>query len=140
MKKLRVLLLLLAIVLIFTGCDNSDSKYFKELSYSSLEEKINSKEKFFFVVTQDGCSHCEDFIPIVEEVLEEYKVTGYNYNLTKISKADTEKFDKLFDVDGTPTTIFVEDGNEVSLMQRINGSISKEKLIQKLKNNGYIKE
>ncbi len=139
MKKVKIILILFTFILIFTGCENGNDTYFKDLSYNSLEEKLNGNEKFFFVVTQDGCSHCEDFIPIVKEVLKEYKITGYNFNLTKLSKADTEKFDKKFEVDGTPTTIFVKDGQEVSLLQRINGEADEERIIQKLKNNDYIK-
>lgn len=139
MKKIVYVLLAFSFLMLFTGCDNNKEKYLKDLSYKELEEKVNNKEEFFFVVTRDGCSHCEEFIPVLEKILNDNKVVGYNYNLAKESDANNEKFDKLFNVDGTPTTIFVKDGKEVSIMQRINGNVSEDKVIQKLKNNGYIK-
>jgi predicted bacteriocin transport accessory protein len=138
MKKIVIILFSLSFLFLFTGCEKKET-YLKDLSFSELQNKINSKDEFFFVVTQDGCSHCENFLPIFEETLNEVKVTGYNFNLTKLSDEENKKFDELFKVDGTPTTIFVKDGSEVSLLQRINGEASKDKVIQKLKNNGYVK-
>lgn len=139
MKYIKALLLLFSFCLLFTGCDKAKESYLKNISYKELSEKMENKEEFFFVVTQDGCSHCEDFIPVLEEVLNENKVTGYNLNMSKLSESEKDKLDELFDVDGTPTTIFIKDGKEISILQRINGDVSSEKLIQKLKNNGYIK-
>ena len=137
MKYLKYLFVICCLFLFFTGCEKNDS-YLKELSYKELNDKIEAKEKFFFMITQDGCSHCENFIPVVEKVLNDKKVVGYNFNLSNLSDSDRDEFDKLFDVDGTPTTIFIENGTEVSLLQRINGEATEDKLIQKLKNNGYL--
>lgn len=138
MKKIKVLVLLLFSILLLSGCSNSSS-YLKDLSFSELKDKLEAKEEFFFVVTQDGCSHCEAFIPVLTKTLEKYKITGYNLNLSKLSTEDNKKFDELFKTEGTPTTIFVKDGNEISLLQRIYGEASEDQIVQKLKNNNYIK-
>lgn len=139
MKKIIFVLLAFSFLTLLTGCENKKDSYLKDLSYKELEEKVNNKEEFFFVVTRDGCSHCEEFVPVLEKILNDNKIVGYNYNLAKQSDEENGKFDELFAVDGTPTTIFVKDGQEVSIMQRINGNVSEDKVIQKLKNNGYIK-
>ena len=115
-------------------------KKLKSISYSSFKEKLKNKETFFLVVTRDGCQYCEKFVPTVEEVLSEYEVTGYNLNYTDLSDSDKELFDPEYNVDSTPTTIFIRDGEEISILQRIEGNVSKEKLVAKLKSNGYINE
>ena len=145
MKFAKYIILLFTFCILLTGCNKNDS-YLKDLSFKELNNKLNNKEEFFFVVTQDGCSHCENFIPILEETLNKNKVIGYNLNMTKLSDKEKEEFDKVFveilppdESFGTPTTIFIKDGKESSIMQRIEGEASEEKIEQKLKNNGYIK-
>lgn len=137
MKNIKKLFLLLLIVFICSACGSSK---LKSISYSSFKEKLKNKESFFLVVTRDGCQYCEKFVPTVEEVLSEYEVTGYNLNYTDLSDSDKELFDPEYNVDSTPTTIFIRDGEEISILQRIEGNVSKEKLVAKLKSNGYINE
>ena len=137
MKKIKVLILLLFSVLLLSGCSNDS--YLKDLSFSELKNKIEAKEEFFFVVTQDGCSHCEAYVPVLTKTLNKYKITGYNLNLSKLSESDNKEFEELFKTEGTPTTIFVKDGNEISILQRIYGEATEDQIVQKLKNNNYIK-
>ena len=56
------------------------------------------------------------------------------------SEEDYEKFKTEFSFDGsTPTTIFFNDGEEKTTATRIEGNVSTEKVINKLKKNGFIK-
>lgn len=137
MKKFTFVFLLLVFISFISGCSNKS--YLKELSYNELNNKLNSKESFFFVLVQDGCSHCASFTPKLETVLKEYDITGYKVNLSKLKESERKKLNEIISFDGTPTTIFIKDGIEESIMQRINGNQPKEKIINKLKNNGYIK-
>ena len=139
MKKLIIIVLAVTCLFTVTGCTNKSDSYLKELSYEELNKKLSNKETFFFVVTQDGCSHCENFIPVIEKVLNDKKVVGYNLNTSKFSEEQNKEFDEKYGVTGTPTTIFIKDGEEVSLLQRINGEADSDKVIRKLQNNGYIK-
>ncbi len=136
MKQIKSLLLAIAILFIFTGC-NKDSNL-KEISYSKLNTMIENKETFFFVVEKDGCHYCEEYVPKLEEVLSENNVVGYVINISDLSEEDYEKFDKEYNVGGTPTTIFMVNGKE-SKMQRYEGNVSEDKIISKLKSNNYIK-
>ena len=138
MKYLKIIVLAIAFLVLLTGCETKDN-YLKNISLKELNEKMDNKEEFFFVVTQDGCSHCEEFLPVLKEVLNENKIVGYDFNLTRLSDSDKDSFYEMFDIEGTPTTIFIKDGKELSIMQRIVGGLDKDKLIQKFKNNGYIK-
>ncbi len=137
MKKIKFIVLSLLLLLTFTGCGKSNVK---DLSYSKLKDMISDEETFFFVVVRDGCSFCEKFVPILEEVTDEYEITGYKLNIAKMSEDEYNEFDSIYNVDGTPTTIFIEKGKETSLLQRIDGYVGKEKLISKLENTGYIKK
>ena len=137
MKKIKLIVLSLLLLITFTGCGKSNVK---DLSYSKFKDKIKNEDTFFFVVVRDGCSYCEKFLPILEEVTNEYDITGYKINIAKMSEEEYKEFDSIYDVDGTPTTIFIENGKETSLLQRIDGYVGKEKLISKLENTGYIKK
>ena len=139
MKKLFVCILAITCLFMVTGCTNKSDSYLKDLSYEELNKKLSDKETFFFVVTQDGCSHCENFLPVLENVLNDKKVIGYNLNTSKLSEEQNKEFDEKYNVTGTPTTIFIKDGEEVSLLHRINGEADSDKVIRKLQNNGYIK-
>lgn len=137
MKKIKYLLLVLLVGVIFTGCGKNN---LKTISFNELNKKLENGESFFFEVVQDGCSHCANFTPKLKEVLNEYDVIGYQLNLTDLTEENYKIFNSMFDVDGTPTTIFIVNGKEVSLLQRIDGDVSKEKIISKLKTNKYINE
>ena len=136
MKKIRNVLLLVLLIFLCSSCGKSN---FKELSYSELNKKMENNETFFFVVIKDGCQHCEAFIPKVEEVLKEYDIVGYKLNYSNLSEKDDEEFFEKFGISATPTTVFIKDGKEISILQRIEGNVSKEKLIDKLKKNDFIK-
>ncbi len=138
MKYLKIIVLAIAFLFLLTGCETKEN-YLKNINFKELNEKLDNKEEFFFVVTQDGCSHCEEFLPVLKELLNENKIIGYDFNLTRLSESDKDSFYEMFDIEGTPTTIFIKDGKELSIMQRIVGGLDKDKLIQKFKNNGYIK-
>ncbi len=138
MKKIKNIVLVILLLLLFTGCSSSSN--FKDISYSKFKNMLDNKETFFFVVVKDGCSYCDAYKPKVEEVLKEYNITGYKLNFSEMNEDEYNEFNSNFDVDGTPTTIFITDGVETSVLQRIDGNVSKEKLISKLEINNFIKK
>ncbi len=137
MTKFKFIILPILLLIIFTGCGKSN---IKDISYSKFNDMIKDEESFFFVVIRDGCSHCEAFVPKLDEILKENDITGYTLNLAKMSQKELDEFYSKYDVEGTPTTIFIEKGKEASLLQRIDGNVSKEKIISKLETTGYIKK
>jgi predicted bacteriocin transport accessory protein len=137
MKKFKYILAIFVIAILFTGCSSKGS--LTSISYSSLKDKLNNKETFFFVVVRQGCQYCEKFLPTVEDVVKEYDLKGYSLDLSTFSQDELDEFDKDYNVSGTPTTIFIIDGEEGSVLQRLVGNQSAEKLIQKLKANNFIK-
>lgn len=139
MKKFRIITLMLFLTFIFVGCGKENGNYLKDLTYSDFHKKVENAETFFVVLVQDGCPHCEEFAPKLEEILTEYEVVGYKLNVSTLTEEEYNAFSLKFGDNGTPTTIFLTEGKEISKMQRISGNASKSKVISKLKGNGYIK-
>lgn len=116
---------------------NNDTKVIT-VSFSELESKINNKDDFVLVISQDGCSHCKNYSPIIDRVSSKYDIEIYNLNLTKLISEDAKKLNNIANINATPTTIFFKNGEEVSTLNRINGEASEKKLVEKLKKLGYI--
>lgn len=139
MKKFKILSFFLILILIFTGC-SLKKEFLIEISYKELIQKIENQETFFFTAMQDGCSHCEEFLPKFEEILKENEIKGYKLNFTKLTDEEEKEFGSKFGSSiGTPTTIFITEGKEETQLTRIVGNQSKTKVIEKLKSMKYIK-
>ena len=137
---LIVILVILVCTLLFILGKKSDYKSVVNIDLASFKEKVANKEKFVLVVTQTGCSHCIAYLPVLEEVGEEYKLTFYDINMTDLSDEEKTEFNKLVRISGTPTTFFYTDGEEQSTTTRLVGEKTKEKIISRLKSEGYINE
>ncbi len=136
MKKGRLkTILILGIILLITGCQTN----LEQITYHELMNKINKKDTFIIEITQNNCSHCEEFSPRLKTILETNKIKAYNLNLSNISEDDYNKLAKDYNVSGTPTTMFFKEGKEL-INNRINGSISDKKIINILKRLNYIKK
>ena len=134
------ILIILVCVLLFIIGKKSDFKSIEDIDLATLKTKIDNKEKFVLVVTQTGCSHCTSYLPVLEEVGEEYKLTFYDINMTNLSDDEKTEFNKLVRISGTPTTIFYTNGEEESTTARLVGEKTKDKIINRLKSEGYINE
>lgn len=146
-KKKNIILGVLICILIILICTllyiigkKSDFKSIEDINLPTLKAKIDNKEKFVLVITQTGCSHCMAYLPILEEIGEDYKLTFYDLNMTNLSDEEKVEFNKLVRISGTPTTIFYTDGEEQSTTTRLVGEKTKDKIINRLKSEGYINE
>lgn len=136
MKKTIKIFILVLISVILVGCGNTS---ITEITYKDLEKKLENQESFILEIIQDGCSNCESFSPKFDKVLQKYELTAVSINRAKLSDIDSTKLDNLYNITGTPTVIFIENGEEPSILRRIIGDVSQDKIISKLKNAGYIK-
>lgn len=146
-KKKNIILGVLICILIILICTllyiigkKSDFKSIEDINLTTLKTKIDNKEKFVLVITQTGCSHCMAYLPILEEIGKDYKLTFYDLNMTNLSDEEKVEFNKLVRISGTPTTIFYTDGEEQSTTTRLVGEKTKDKIINRLKSEGYINE
>lgn len=117
-----------------------EDSYLIELTYKELEEKINKKESFVLVFTQSQCAHCHEYKPILKRTLAKKKFYAYEVVLDNLSKQEKAKLNDIANVSGTPTTVFIIDGEEVNSSSRLVGIQQEDKIVNRLKYYGYIKE
>lgn len=139
MKKiLKGLVIVFIFVLFAVGC-SSNSKHIVEISLDDLKEKIANKETFALYVGNENCSHCVSYKPTLESVLDEYNITIYHLDNSKLNDKEKAEFKTYVNISGTPTVAFIADGEEETTLNRIVGEASKENTIERFKTNGYIK-
>ena len=133
-----IILLVILVVLVF-----SNTKAFKyglfELKCDEVIEKINNKESFVLVVSQTTCTHCISYKPVLESVAKKYKIKAYYVDVNLFSKEEDNEFKKYVSYSDTPSTLFIKDGEESTRANRIVGEANEEKIVSKLKQNGFIK-
>lgn len=129
-----------AIWFIGKGFNKTEYPYIHELTFNELESKLNSQDSFVLIITQTGCSHCEAYLPVVQNVSNKYKVDFYVLNRTNISDEERTKLKNIANISGTPTTLFYTSGEEKSALNRLVGQATEYRLVEKLTSEGYIHE
>lgn len=137
MRKLIKFSILMVILLFITGCGKD---YMKEISYKEYKELLDSKETFILEIMRTDCSACISFKPKITNVANDYKVEVKFINTDHITEDEKNTLFSETGVTGTPTVIFYKNGVEETVSSRINGSVSKDRIISKFKTNGFIKE
>ena len=111
-----------------------------ELDVNQVKEKIDNKESFILCISATYCSHCKEYKPKLEDISKEYRMDIYYIDFDKYSDKEQELFRNYISFDGgTPVTLFIKNGEEETTVNRINGNVSKDKIISKFKSNGFIK-
>lgn len=145
MKKAKknVIILVIVCLIVLVGAVVADiilgKSYLNEIKYDKVMEKVEAKDSFVLLLSQTTCSHCMDFKPKLARVAKNYKVNIYYLETNLLSEDESKKLKEHFNYSGTPTTVFVINGEEKTAANRINGDVSEEKIISKLKSNGFIK-
>lgn len=107
------------------------------ITVNELEMKIQNKDTFILVVSQTGCSHCQQYLPELDTALQELGLNAYVLNLTNVEETESATLNKYINFSGTPTTIFFTDGTETTTLNRIVGYASKAKIIERIRSLGY---
>ena len=137
-KVLKVLTLIIGFTFILMGCSTSKN-HIKEITFEDFKEKINNKDSFVLYVGNEECSHCISYKPVLEKVLEDYDINIYHLNNRALSDKELSEFKSYVSISGTPTVLFIENGEEETTLNRITGETSRKETIEKFKINGYIK-
>lgn len=133
MKKFLVLCFLILTV----GCSKITT--YKELKYPELYSKFSAKESFVLFIGSSTCSHCDVFKKTLNEVIKDYQVEIFYIDISKLTEEDKSHLQSKIQFKYTPTTIFVEKGVASSdITKRIVGEATYDKVVKKLKANGYI--
>lgn len=145
-KKSNLILYFLIAVIVVVGIllvyklafKTNENSNLTEITTTELENKINNKDTFVLVISQTGCSHCEQYLPELNRTLKEVNLTAFVVNLTNLSNEEATTLNKYVNVSGTPTTIFYHEGVETTTLNRISGYAPKVKIKERLKSLGYI--
>ena len=148
-KKIGIILgisiIVIALGFLFYACavsalhNHALNKTLEKITFVELQEKVDNKETFILVYTQESCSHCQQYKPVLKEVLLEHDLKAYEIDISKVSSKDKSKLKDIANADSTPTTIFIANGQEHSTTSRIVGAVKKDSIISRLKAMGYIK-
>lgn len=104
----------------------------KEISYNDYEELVDSEKAFLVVIAKQGCSYCEMYAPILEEVAKDEEILINYIDLTTFSE---EEVNELTTNNaylkknnwGTPTTLLMV-GEEV--IDSLSGYTEKDGVIK----------
>ena len=130
-------ILLLLITFLLGAC--STIKTYDEISFNKLKKMLNNKENFILFIGSTDCSACDSYKGTINDVISKYNLDIKYIDLSKLSKKEESELISKFPITGTPTTIFIEKGVEEDTYNRIDGSVKYSKVINKLKENKYIK-
>ena len=134
MKKI----LLVILILFISGC--GVLKTYDEISYKKLNNMLDKKESFILFIGSSTCSACSSYKITLNKVVKRYGVDIKYIDLSKLSSKEKGDVTARFPISGTPATIFVVFGEEKDTYNRIDGNVRYSKIIEKLKENGYVKE
>lgn len=133
------LVVLFGIFLVYTLAFKKDAySNLISIGIQELQEKIDNKERFVLVVTQTGCSHCEQYLPELNRTLKEIDYKAYTLNISNLSEEEHSTLTRYANFSGTPTTMFFIDGEETTTLNRIVGYATKDKIKDKLQSLGYV--
>jgi predicted bacteriocin transport accessory protein len=143
LKKIIIIIFSISfVILIATIVAFSFKKnYLEELNYEELKNKIGNKENFILYIGNKSCSHCKKFEPKFKKIISEYKIIVYKIDTATLTN---DQYQELIVSNvgsvGTPTVTFFVEGEDQGSYHRINGEVSEDKVIEKLKDDGYIKD
>lgn len=86
---------------------------YTEIDYNTYNELLENDEEFMLVVVRTGCSYCEKFKPVMEDVTEELKIPAYYIDIANLEE---EVIDEFYESNsylknnewGTPTTLILK--------------------------------
>lgn len=136
-KMIKVVIFITMIVILVCGC--TKQSHIKEINLDEFKEKIANKDTFALYIGNEGCTHCISYRPILEKVLDDYDITIYQLDNSKLTDEEYNEFRTYINISGTPTIVFITEGEEETTLNRINGEVSRDATIERFKSNGYIK-
>ena len=125
--------------------DNPESEHETSLNIVSCDEYndiVESEDSSLILYARPTCSYCNKFVPVLEEIQNEYDITINYYDIDIMSQDETNEFyssSSLFSGDefGTPTLAVIKNGKIVNYSI---GYKEKDEAIDFIKSEGFINE
>ena len=136
-----IIFVAIIVILLVNYANTPKPGSFIQLDYKGVIKKVDNKDKFILVVSKSTCSHCATYKPKIEAIVKEYGIDVYYIDYDEETEDTQKEFLEKFNLDGaTPMTLFFEKGKEISVLNRIEGDLSSEKVITTFKKMGFISE
>lgn len=109
-----------------------------QVGYSDYDTTMKNGEGQLIIIERTGCSYCEKFMPIAEEVATEKNIPIRYIDIAEISE---DEFNSLMTSNsyfkkntewGTPTTLLM---NGSDVIDSISGYVEKDKLVEFIDDN-----
>jgi predicted bacteriocin transport accessory protein len=105
------------------------------MTYDEYEDMVKNNKPFIVVIERTGCSYCQMYMPIMEEVAKEKKIAITYINTDNLTN---DEYTKLSTTNkylkknqwGTPTTLFMV-GDRI--VDSIGGYVEKDSVLAFLK-------
>lgn len=133
MKKIIVfcistIIILLIVYYSLSHLLNSEAALYKDISSTEVEKMIQENDTFIAYFYQKSCPSCKQIKPILNEYI---KQSGKDIFAVDINSDDNKNLlIQYFGIQGTPTVILYESGNEKF---RFISAFSKEEFEEKIK-------
>lgn len=138
------LLIVFLVVMLVTGGNDKKKETNKsgDVKTATVAEWLSESkgnETVVAVFAQTTCSWCEQYKPVVQEVIAEQKADIYWFDVDTITQEEYaslgEAYSELKEF-GTPYTLITKSGKKVG---EISGYVEKDTLVSKLKEVGVLK-
>lgn len=102
-----IIILIFILVMLFKSPDN---RAYTEVNLNQLNSLIKKKAEIIVFIKKDGCSHCEQVTPIINDYAKKNNKKVYSITINRYK--NMSKITKKFNVPGTPVIIFYKGGKE----------------------------
>ena len=137
---LGLVILCLIIILLFNSGQSNEGTLIK-VDYAKIKEMLKDEDDFVLVVSQSTCSHCATYKPKLKEIASDYGLDIYYIDYDTESNSNQKEFLNHFHLSGaTPTTMFIKEGHEVSVLNRLEGDLGTTKVVKQLQKMDFIDE
>lgn len=133
MKKIFVVLIALFML---TACSSNGTS---KLSYKSLNDKLDKKETFVLLLT-DNTDSGNTLKNTLKKVSKENNLKCFYLSTDKLSSSEKEELQSKITLNDSNIIVFVKNGIENSILTRIDDTyISSDALKNELQEQGYLK-
>ncbi len=116
MKKIKIIPLILALLLLLTGCSNPQGSndvggaVIHVTSQNFESAVLNSDKTVILDFYADWCGPCKQLAPILEEIAAE----NSNVIVAKIDVDNESALSTRFQIEAMPTIVIIKNGKEVT--------------------------
>lgn len=134
------------VLMIVKEIKSNSQNHIKEVSYSSYIDEIKEDKYTIVLLARDGCSHCLNYKPLMNEVLKKYNLNAIYLNVDTINGDDfkelhssitalSQEFENGIPVIPTPTTVIFKNNVE---LESVSANIGYDGFLNMLVRNGVV--